>query len=126
MIVKKIRLINIRSHTMEITKRNSGDAVIIDVSGSLDIYTATDFKTFLQSNINAQTSKIIVNMEKLNYIDSSGIGMLIKSLNYVKEWNGQLQLANLRDSLQKIFKVAGLTAYFQFITEKEFKEKYSA
>lgn len=111
---------------MEISKRKSGDTIVIDVSGSLDIYTATDFKTFLQSNVSAENPKIIVNMDKLNYIDSSGIGMLIKSLNYVKEWDGQLQLANLRDSLQKIFKVAGLTAYFQFITEKEFKEKYSA
>jgi anti-sigma B factor antagonist len=126
MIVKKIRAINLRSHIMEITKRKSGNVVVIDITGSLDIYTATDFKTFLQSNINAEHAVVIVNMEKLNYIDSSGIGMLIKSLNYVKEWNGQLQLANLKDSLLKIFKVAGLTAYFQFISEKEFKEKYSA
>jgi anti-sigma B factor antagonist len=111
---------------MEITKRKSGDTIVIDISGSLDIYTATDFKTFLHNNVNSENPKVILNMEKLNYIDSSGIGMLIKSLNYMKEWNGQLQLANLRESLQKIFKVAGLTAYFQFITEKEFKEKYSA
>ncbi len=109
---------------MEITKRKSGNTIVIELSGSLDIYTATDFKTYLQSNITAQQSQVVVNMEKLNYIDSSGIGMLIKSLNYIKELNGQLQLANLKESLQKIFKVAGLTAYFQFISEKEFKEKY--
>ena len=110
---------------MEITKRIASDTIVIDLAGSLDIYTAPDFKTFLQANVNSEHNKVIVNMEKLNYIDSSGIGMLIKSLNYMKEWNGQLQLANLKESLQKIFKVAGLTAYFQFISEKEFKEKYS-
>jgi anti-sigma B factor antagonist len=109
---------------MEITKRKSGDTIVLELSGSLDIYTATDFKTYLQANVTAQQSKVVVNMEKLSYIDSSGIGMLIKSLNYIKELNGQLQLANLKESLQKIFKVAGLTAYFQFISEKEFKEKY--
>ncbi|HRG47230.1 MAG: STAS domain-containing protein [Leptospiraceae bacterium] len=111
---------------MEITKRKSGETIVIELSGSLDIYTATDFKTYLQANVNTDHSKVVVNMEKLNYIDSSGIGMLIKSLNYMKELDGQLQLANLKESLQKIFKVAGLTAYFQFITEKEFKEKYLA
>lgn len=111
---------------MEITKRKAGDTIVIEISGSLDIYTAPDFKTFLQSNVNKENKTIIVNMEKLNYIDSSGIGMLIKSLNFIKEWNGQLQLANLKDSLFKIFKVAGLTAYFQFLSEKEFKEKYSS
>lgn len=111
---------------MEITKRKSGDTIIIELSGSLDIYTAADFKTYLQSNVKTENAKVVVNMEKLNYIDSSGIGMLIKSLNYMKELNGQLQLANLKESLQKIFKVAGLTAYFQFLSDKEYKEKYFA
>ncbi|HMV42135.1 MAG TPA: STAS domain-containing protein [Leptospiraceae bacterium] len=110
---------------MEIKKRTSGDATILELTGSLDIYTATDFKTYLQANVNTKGAKVVVDMEKLSYIDSSGIGMLIKSLNYMKELNGNLQLANLKESLQKIFKVAGLTAYFQFLNEKEFKEKYS-
>ena len=96
---------------MEITKRKSGDTIVIELSGSLDIYTATDFKTYLQSNVKTENSKVVVNMEKLNYM---------------KELNGHLQLANLKESLQKIFKVAGLTAYFQFLSEKEFKEKYLA
>ena len=70
---------------------------------------------------NRKTQKVVVNMEKLNYIDSSGIGMFIKSLNYMKELNGHLQLANLKESLQKIFKVAGLTAYFQFYPKRNLK-----
>ena len=60
---------------MEITKRIANDTIIIELSGSLDIYTAPDFKTFLNANVNSQHPRVIVNMEKLNYIDSSGIGI---------------------------------------------------
>jgi hypothetical protein len=49
---------------MEITKRKSGETIVIELSGSLDIYTATDFKTYLQANVNTDHSKVVVNMEK--------------------------------------------------------------
>ncbi|EPG73069.1 STAS domain protein [Leptospira fainei serovar Hurstbridge str. BUT 6] len=60
----------------------------------------------------------------MNYIDSSGIGMLIKQLNYVQELNGKFFIANMKPAIEKVFKVAGLTSYFQTLSELEFTAKY--
>ncbi|MCE9501481.1 MAG: STAS domain-containing protein [Leptospira sp.] len=109
---------------MEIKLRKTGNTSIIDLSGSLDIYTATDFKTFIESNVSAENNSVVVNLEKLNYIDSSGIGMLIKQLNFVQNLKGQLKIANMKPPIEKVFKVAGLTTYFQTISEDEFNKNY--
>lgn len=109
---------------MEIKHRSKGDMNIIDLSGSLDIYTSTDFKLFLEEILSEQNNKVIVNMEKVTYIDSSGIGMLIKQMNILKEMKGQFFLACMKPNIEKVFKIAGLIAYFKFIPESDFKANY--
>jgi anti-sigma B factor antagonist len=109
---------------MPINHRKSGEMNIIDLSGSLDIYTATDLKTLFEGIINQKDNKVIINLEKLSYIDSSGIGMLIKLMNFVKERDGQFLLTNMKPPMAKVFKVAGLTSYFKFLGDKDFAEQY--
>jgi anti-sigma B factor antagonist len=112
---------------MEIDLKRIDSNVIISLTGSLDIYTSLDFKNFIESSLgnNVATSHVIINLEKLNYIDSSGIGMLIKQLNYVQELKGKFSIANMRPAIEKVFKVAGLTSYFHTISEEEFINLYS-
>lgn len=109
---------------MEISHKNKDNTIIMNLSGSLDIYTSTEFKTYLNDLISENPKSIIVNMEKLTYIDSSGIGMLIKSMNQIKELNIEFIIANMKEQLNKLFLVAGLSAYFTFMPESVFKEKY--
>jgi len=101
------------------------DTIIFPVTGSLDIYTSIDFRNYLETNVNQSHKKIIVDMLNLNYIDSSGIGMLIKVLNNFKSANYSFILTRLKPSMEKVFKVAGLSSYFEFLPEKDFVEKYS-
>ncbi|MCU0823206.1 MAG: STAS domain-containing protein [Leptospira sp.] len=113
---------------MEINLKKKADAHIISISGSLDIYTSLDFKNFLETNLPSSSADgvhVVINLEKLNYIDSSGIGMLIKQLNYVQELKGKFSIANMKPAIEKVFKVAGLTSYFQTISEDEFREKFA-
>lgn len=51
--------------------------------------------------------------------------MLIKQLNYVQELQGKFSIANMKPAIEKVFKVAGLTSYFQAIGEDEYREKYA-
>jgi anti-sigma B factor antagonist len=114
---------------MEILLKKNADAHIVSIAGSLDIYTSIDFKNFLETNIpqdSGDALHVVINLEKLNYIDSSGIGMLIKQLNYIQELKGKFSIANLKPAIEKVFKVAGLTSYFQTINEDEFRSKYAS
>ena len=110
---------------MEIKSRKSGDFCVIELEGSLDIYTATDFRNYVENLLNREDNKVVIDMSKLKYVDSSGIGMLIKELNFVKELQGVFKIANLKPHVEKVFSVAGLKSYFQILTESEFRSKYS-
>ncbi|MGJ4786866.1 anti-sigma factor antagonist [Leptospira koniambonensis] len=109
---------------MEISIRKSSETNIISLSGSLDIYTSIDLKNFFEQNIDRNNNSVVINLEKLNYIDSSGIGMLIKQLNYVQELSGKFFIANMKPAIEKVFKVAGLTSYFQTLSESEFTSQF--
>lgn len=110
---------------MEININTEGKRILISLDGSLDIYTSLDLKTALEEYVQGESPEVVIDMEKLNYIDSSGIGILIKALNYVQGLNGKLSVANLKPVIEKVFKVSGLTTYFEILSPEEFKQRYS-
>ena len=109
---------------MDINVTKDEKRVLIKLDGSLDIYTSLDLKATLEDNVNQDGLEVVIDMEGLNYIDSSGIGILIKALNYVQGFNGKLSVANLKPVIEKVFKVSGLTSYFEILSQEEFKQRY--
>lgn len=110
---------------MDIVHKKIDNVNIFTLTGSLDIYTAVELKQQFEAIIKDSENIAIIDLSKVSYIDSSGIGMLIKLMNYVKSLEGKFYLANMKPPLEKVFKVAGLGNYFQFIGEKEFAERYA-
>lgn len=111
---------------MEIHVKKSANQVLIELEGSLDIYTSLDLKAALEEHVKGNGPDVVIDLEKLTYIDSSGIGILIKALNFVQGLNGKLCVANLKPVIEKVFKVSGLTSYFEILTNDEFKKRYAA
>ncbi len=109
---------------MEINVDKKDSYILFQLEGSLDIYTSLDLKAALEDHVKDDAPDVVIDMEKLTYIDSSGIGILIKALNYVQGLNGKLCVANLKPAIEKVFKVSGLTSYFEILTTDEFKQRY--
>ena len=105
---------------MEITVDKDSNRIIFKLDGSLDIYTSLDLKIALEKHILGDVPVIVIDMEKLTYIDSSGIGILIKSLNFVQGRNGKLYVSNLKPVIEKVFKVSGLTSYFEILSHEDY------
>ena len=109
---------------MEINVEKKQSHILYQLEGSLDIYTSLDLKAALEEHVKDDSTNVVIDMEKLTYIDSSGIGILIKALNYVQGLNGKLCVANLKPAIEKVFKVSGLTSYFEILTPAELKERF--
>lgn len=108
---------------MEINVKTNANLIIFELEGSLDIYTSLDLKASLEEKVTGENLDVVIDMEKLTYIDSSGIGILIKALNYVQGQKGKLSVANLKPAIEKVFKVSGLTTYFEILSSEDFKNK---
>ena len=64
-------------------------------------------KLFIESQID-----IKIDLEKLDYIDSTGLGVLISILKKLKTSNKELYLVNPKQNVEKIFNITGLDKIF--------------
>ena len=97
---------------MEINRRESGEIVVFDINGEIDLYNAPEIKDKIKEEMNKNKVNIIINLDKVSYIDSSGIGVLISSLSNLKKVGGALKLINVYASVRKVFELTKLTSFF--------------
>lgn len=84
----------------------------IAIEGEVDIYNSNDFKQNLSELIQQNPSDLHISCEKLEYIDSTGLGALVSVLKKVKQYNGDIYLSNLKPNVAKIFKITDLNKVF--------------
>ncbi|MFC4559892.1 STAS domain-containing protein [Virgibacillus kekensis] len=81
---------------------------VIKLSGEIDAYTAPKLKETLLSKTKLDGQTIEVDLENVNYMDSTGLGVFISALKSTKENNSHMQLVNLQERVFRLFKITGL------------------
>jgi len=105
---------------MEIkTKETPNGVVVFDIEGEVDLYNSPELKEAIKKMIEAKKYNIVVNLAKVSYIDSSGIGALISSLSNLKKYQGSLKITNLQGSVKKVFELTKLTSFFEIYNSEE-------
>jgi anti-sigma B factor antagonist len=97
---------------MELKIRKSQEIYIVDVQGELDLYNAYKLKELLTKMLEKNIELFIINLDEVEYIDSSGIGVLIYISSTVKKLNLKLAITNVHGSVQKVMELTKLTDYF--------------
>jgi anti-sigma B factor antagonist len=87
--------------------------VVLDIAGEIDLYNAPEIKVSFSQLIESQKYNVVINLEKVSYIDSSGIGALISSLSNLKKYQGGLKIINVYASVRKVFELTKLTSFFE-------------
>jgi anti-sigma B factor antagonist len=85
---------------------------VIDVAGEIDIYTAPRLRELLIGLVSRGSYHLVVNMQKVEFVDSTGLGVLVGGLRRVRARDGTLDLVCTRQPILKIFKITGLTEVF--------------
>ncbi|OZU89199.1 anti-anti-sigma factor [Virgibacillus indicus] len=82
----------------------------VNLSGEIDAYTAPKLKEALLPLTKQNGLIVEINLEDVNYMDSTGLGIFISALKSAKENNSQMKLVNLQDRVFRLFKITGLDA----------------
>ncbi len=85
---------------MDINKRAKADITMLDITGEIDLYNAPEIKDIINKLIEEQKYNVVINLERVSYIDSSGIGALISSLSNLKKYQGGLKIINVYASVK--------------------------
>jgi anti-sigma B factor antagonist len=97
---------------LEITTERTKDMCVVSVAGEIDVYTSPTLKLALVDAVDDGCGVLVVDMDKVDFIDSSGLGVLVGALRRVKEAGGDMRLVTCRETVIKIFKITGLDKVF--------------
>ena len=98
---------------LNIKQRQAGDVAILDLDGEVRIGdSATALRSAIRDLVAGGSTKILLNLAGVKYIDSSGIGELIANYTTVGRAGGQLKLLNLTEKVQDLLVITKLLTVF--------------
>ena len=97
---------------MELRIRKGGNVYIIDVNGEMDLYNSYKLKELVMKMLEKKVQAFVVNLENVDYIDSSGVGALIYICSTIRKMNLKFMIANIHGSVKKVIELTKLMGYF--------------
>jgi anti-sigma B factor antagonist len=92
--------------------RDVDGRTIVAVGGEIDVYTAPKLRDKITELVGAGTYHLVIDMEAVEFLDSTGLGVLVGGLKKVRAHDGSLHLICNQDRLLKIFRITGLAKVF--------------
>ncbi len=97
---------------MEIVQSLVDNIPVLSVSGKIDAVTSRDLESALIGLMNQNKKILVVDMEKVEFLSSSGLRVLMASLNRLKHEDGDLKLAALQPFVKDVFVLTGANRFF--------------
>lgn len=91
----------------------------IEAEGFLDAHTFEDMENLVSSVFRRNCHKLIVRLEKLDYISSAGAGVFVGAIGRARDNNGDIVFLRPSASVKEVFDLLGLTAIFRFAESRE-------
>lgn len=93
---------------LEIASAAESSVTVLTFTGDLDLGTLNLAKSRLQDEMKPDRRRFVLDLDRVGYIDSSGLGFLIGALKKVREREGDLVIARLNAYMLGIFKLLNL------------------
>jgi anti-sigma B factor antagonist len=84
----------------------------LPLEGEIDLHRSPRVERSLESMIKKRPERIVVDLSGVTFIDSSGMAVLIRAMQNMKEYGGKLSLSGLNDTVRPIFEIARLDQVF--------------
>ena len=105
---------------MDITTQESGGIAIVGFKGKLDTNTCSDAETRLKDVLDQGAQKVLIDFEKLDFISSAGLRILLVSTKRLEASGGELRICGLNETVSEIFEISGFcTILSVFDNEKD-------
>lgn len=113
---------------MQIDQRNIGDVTVLDLKGKITLGEGDELlKDKVNSLVNQGHKKIVLNLADVPYIDSAGLGEIVRTYTTVSRQGGSLKLLNLTKRITDLLAITKLLTVFEtFESEGDAVKSFSA
>lgn len=101
---------------MFVEKTRQGDLAVFYVRGEVDLYNSDVLKQALIQSIRAGARTLVVDLDDVGYMDSSGIGALIAARAAAEKEGGRVALSRLQAGVASVFRLTRLDSFFEIFT----------
>jgi anti-sigma B factor antagonist len=91
---------------------------ILALEGEIDLHRSPQVKETLEPLVAQKVKRILVDFSAVTYIDSSGLAVMIETLQRVQSYGGKFAMFGLRDSVRSIFEIARLDQIFSLFADE--------
>ncbi|PKQ17152.1 MAG: anti-sigma B factor antagonist [Actinobacteria bacterium HGW-Actinobacteria-7] len=109
---------------LEITSDSQGDVCTVVIKGELDVYSAPRLKEELVARLDSGCNQLVLNMEGVGFVDSSGLGVLVSALRRARERDGGVRIICTKENILKIFRITGLDKVFPIFSDGEEAQRF--
>jgi len=86
---------------------------VLPLEGEIDLHVSPRIAASLGAMVEEKPQHLVVDLEKVTYIDSSGLAVLIEGMQNVEGYGGKFALAGLQENVRPIFEIARLDQVFR-------------
>jgi len=105
---------------LNLTNRDIDNVTVVDLEGKMNTSTSTEADAFLSQLVQGGSNMLLMNMQGIDYISSSGLRVILATGKKVGSAGGKLAFCNLNMSVGEVFRVSGFDTIFPvFKTEQE-------
>jgi anti-sigma B factor antagonist len=101
---------------MRVEQEVRDGSVILSPEGDVDLSASPSLRTRLHEALNNKPDRLVIDLSRVDYMDSSGVATLVESLQIARRGSTTLVLANLRDRVRSVFEIARLDTVFTITT----------
>ncbi len=112
---------------MDIVERTVSDVTVLDLKGKMTLGEGDELlKDKINSLLAAGKKRLVLNLEGVPYIDSAGLGEIVRTFTTVSRQGGKLKLLNLTKRIEDLLSITKLLTVFEtFDSEAEAVKSFS-
>ena len=99
------------------TTAQSGQPAVLPLDGEIDLHISPRVALSLAQMVNKRPAKLVVDLSRVSYIDSSGLAVLIDAMQSVEEYGGAFAIAGMQETVRSIFEIARLDQVFRIFPD---------
>ena len=108
-----------RSSKFSVTIRQLGSISLVDVSGQFTSFESGALRSAIASLVKQKRNHIVLNLRHLEYLDSSGVGELVRNYLTVIKSGGEMKVVGLSSRIEEILKITQLYKVFPEFPDEE-------
>ena len=104
---------------MAVKTESKNGLMICRVDGDIDINCSPDMKKVFDKLISQKTPKIVIEMTRVAYVDSTGLATLVWILKNMRSYGGKMRLSGMSPKIKSLFEITKLDKLFEIMASEE-------